>query len=202
MVNIKNATVFLVFLMLLVACNESKKQDVSERLLKGEFSAYESLPEVHCDSLTLDSLDNTYKVDDTVFTGVCFTTYHNTNSQLENRQIFQGKLHGNRILYSPKGDTLSVNLYNHGKLIRESIGESEVCHCDSLETREIDEQELKFYFDEPYTGRCKKYYPEDTTAIYIEARYREGLPHGEMKVYSRDGEVIMSEKYNEGEKIE
>lgn len=201
MVNIKTATIFLLFFTLIVSCGDDSK-NVSERLLKGEFSAYESLPEVPCDSLTLDSLDNTYKVDDTVFTGVCFTSYHNTNSRLEKRQIFEGKLHGNRILYSPKGDTLSVNLYNHGKLIRESIGEREVCHCDSLETREVNEKELKFYFDEPYTGRCKKYYPEDSTALYIEASYREGLPHGEMKVYSLDGEVIMSEKFSEGEKID
>jgi hypothetical protein len=193
--------VFFVFLIF-SACGEGETVGVQERLLKGEFEAYGELARVHCDSLYIDSMSGEYSINDSLFTGVCFTHYPNASNDLENRQIFQGKLHGHRIMFGPKGDTLMLNLYNHGQLIRESIGRNEVCLCDSLEVREEGGKEYRYYFNERYTGRCEKYYPgEDSTQLYIEANYLKGLSHGEMIVYGKDGEVIIREKYLEGEKI-
>lgn len=194
-------SIFL-FAFLISACDGTKSEGVQERLLKGEFEAYGELARVHCDSLYQDTITEEYAFNDSLFTGVCFTHYPNSNNDLENRQIFQGKLHGHRIMFGPNGDTLMLNLYNHGRLIRESIGRNEVCLCDSLEVREEDGIEYRYYFNERYTGRCEKYYPgEDSTQLYIEANYLKGLSHGEMIVYDKEGEVIIREKYLEGEKI-
>jgi antitoxin component YwqK of YwqJK toxin-antitoxin module len=184
------------------ACNNSNDKAISERLLKGEFDAYQDLDRVHCDSLVEDTIAGEIYFKDSLFSGVCFTYYPNTENELENRQIFKGKYHGHRIMFGPKGDTLMLNLYNHGKLLRESIGNNEVCLCDSLEVIEKDGKDYSYYFDQPYTGKCEKYYPgEDSSKLYIEENYLRGLSHGEMVVYGKDGDVILKEKYFEGVKV-
>jgi hypothetical protein len=190
-------------LVLNYSCDSKSEKAIADRLLKGEFDAYRDLARVHCDSLYEDTITGDIFLSDSLFTGVCFTYYPNSNDLLENRQIFNGKYHGHRIMFGPKGDTLMMNLYNHGVLLRESIGRNEVCLCDSLEIREEDGKEYRYYFDERYTGKCEKYYPgDDSLKLYIEANYLRGLSHGEMLVYDKEGEVIIKEKYFEGLKVE
>lgn len=203
MVNKLLLFVSFIFLLFFVSCDNKQEKAISERLLKGEFDAYQDLQKIHCDSLYEDSLTNRYYLKDSLYTGVCFTLYPNSENALENRQIFKGNLHGHRIMFGPKGDTLMMNLYNHGNLLRESIGRNEVCLCDSLEIRTRDGKEYRYYFNESYTGKCEKYYPgEDSLKLYIESNYLRGLPHGEMKVYDKEGNIIISETYLEGEKVD
>ncbi len=198
--------VFLVFVLLLLttlSCDWNiqslNKEQIQERLLSGEFDAYSYLPTINCDSLATDDSGNIL-YEDSLFSGVCVMYYPNGESVLEARQIFRGKLHGNRILFSPKGDTLSMNLYNHGRLLRESIGQNEVVHCDSLEVFRNDSgDEIRYYFGEPYNGFCETYYPDDSTAIYTKASYSKGLKHGDFLVYDRSGEIILKEYYQAGE---
>lgn len=188
--------------LIFVACDNSNNQAISERLLKGEFDAYQDLERIHCDSLYEDTTTNIIYFEDSLFSGVCFTYYPNSEEELENRQIFKGKYHGHRIMFGPKGDTLMLNLYNHGVLLRESIGNNEVCICDSLEIVEKDGKDYRYYFGQPYTGKCEKFYPgEDSLKIYIEENYLKGLSHGDMLVFDKEGEIILKEKYFEGEKV-
>ncbi|MCC5922438.1 MAG: hypothetical protein JJT77_01525 [Crocinitomicaceae bacterium] len=195
--------VTLLVLGLIYACtNSNSPEELREKLISGEFDAYHSLPQLPCDSLTIDEKGK-YHLGDTLFTGVCFTNYENIAAKLEIRQIFQGELHGYRMMLSPKGDTLSLNLYNHGKLIRASIGENERVNCDSLEVFTNDQgKEVRFYFGEPYTGICERYYSDiDTTAIYMRANYRNGLPEGDLIIFDRAGNEILRETFVRGEKL-
>lgn len=196
----------LIVSLLLVGMYSCKSESMSakdahERLVSGEFDAYSHFSSVPCEELVEDSLGNHYQ-DDSLFTGVCYTTYPNTGAKLEIRQIFEGRLHGHRFLLAQTGDTISMNLYRHGKLLRESIGRNEVCNCDSLEIVEQEGKEYRYYFDEPYTGRCQKFYPEsDSTQLYIESNFTNGLLSGKTTVYDREGNVILEEKYLDGEKL-
>lgn len=190
--------------MCIVSACESGKKDkpAYELLVSGEFDAYKQLPHIKCDSLKTDSLGLfTYK--DSLFTGVCFTNYPNQAEKLEERQIFKGKLHGNRVMFSPKGDTLNLNLYNHGRVIRTFKGTTEVVDCDSLEVREDRKnRQVKYHFGEPFTGRCQKYYTgEDSLQLYLKEEYYRGLKDGESIVYDKNGEVIIKEEYELGERI-
>lgn len=190
-------------LIFLFSCAERNSEEVlRERLISGEFEAYHSLPQIPCDSLTTDSKGKFF-ISDSLFTGVCFTEYKNLNAKLEMQQIFRGELHGYRILLSPKGDTLSMNLYNHGKLIRAAIGENERVNCDSLEIFTNEQgKEVRFYFGEPFNGICERYYSEeDTTAIYMRANYRNGLQEGDVIIFDRTGNEIIRETFIRGEKV-
>ena len=191
-------------IFIIQSCSERKPSEkvIHQRIISGEFEAYHHLPSYPCDSLQIDSL-NKYRLEDSLYTGICFTKYPNINAKLEIRQIFRGELHGNRMILSPKRDTLSLNLYKHGKLIRKSVGTGEIIHCDSLEVFKNDQgKELRYYFGEPYTGRCKRFYPDgDSTQIYLEASYSKGLPHGDHIIYDRNGNQILKEQFINGEKV-
>lgn len=187
----------------LLSCGDEMTQEaLRERLISGEFDAYHSLPQIPCDSLAADD-QGKYLLDDSLFTGICYTNYENIDAKLEIRQIFQGELHGYRMMLSPKGDTLSMNLYNHGRLIRASMGENERVNCDSLEVFTNNQgKEVRFYFGDPYTGICERYYSDlDTTAIYMRASYRNGLPEGDLIIFDREGNEILRETFVRGEKL-
>ena len=171
--------------------------------MKGEFDAYTHTQRIHCDSIYVDSNQVHYLNDTILFTGVCFKNYPNIDSKLEEKQIFQGKLHGHHLLYSMRGDTISMNLYKDGKLIRKSIGKEEIVHCDSLQTgQNLAGDDIMLYFDEPYNGRCQKFYPApDSNKVYITIPYHEGKVDGEMIIYDRTGTPILKEFYVNGEKM-
>lgn len=195
----------IILLTALIACNTEKNPDtqsINKRLLSGDFEMYDHLETCHCDSLTIDSL-NTYYENDSLYTGQCFLTYPNSTEVYEIKQLFRGQLHGNRIILSPKGDTLNQNVYNFGKLIRRSVGEKEVCHCDSLkEVKNPNGDKVMHYFDAPYHGTCQRYFPApDTNKIYLEVPYESGKIDGDMIIYNRQGDVILKESYSEGEKL-
>lgn len=196
---------FISLISLLVACNatDNSPEAIRERLLKGEFDAYSHTQRVPCDSLVSDSL-GVYRYNDSLFTGVCYENFPNLNVKLVERQIFRGKMHGHHLLYTPKGDTISVNLYNQGKLIRKSLGKSEVVNCEALETSQnLAGEEIKLYFGTPYDGTCHRYYPApDTNQIYISIPYHKGRVDGELIIYDRQGNILVKEKYDNGMKID
>ncbi|MDX1652111.1 MAG: hypothetical protein R3277_06440 [Brumimicrobium sp.] len=197
---------FPLFLILFVySCVEETKvndQQIEKRLLSGEFEAYSHLPSVPCDSLFQDSTGMYYRYD-SLFTGECYLNYPNMDSRYEIRQIFKGKLHGNRILLSPKGDTLNRNIYNHGELVRKSVGKEEQIHCDSLVLKLMPNgKEVVEYLGNPFTGKCVRYFPApDTNQIYLQIPYKQGKIHGTMIFYSKQGKEILTEDYREGEKL-
>ena len=200
-----NKFFYLLIVVLIFSCQSSDKEAAAmEQLVLGEFDAYKQMPHIPCDSLSENNL-GLYTYQDSLFTGVCFTNYPNQEElKLEQRQIFQGKLHGNRVMFSPKGDTLTLNLYNHGRVVRTFRGTTEIVNCDSLELKEDRNNRLvKFHFGEPFTGRCQKYYSgDDSLQLYIKEEYYRGLKDGEAVVYDKDGSVILKELYELGEKIQ
>jgi antitoxin component YwqK of YwqJK toxin-antitoxin module len=193
---------FLFIILLIVSCSgkDNSPEAIRERLLQGEFDAYSHTQRVPCDSLDLDSLGY-YRYNDSLFTGVCYENFPNQNVKLRERQIFRGQMHGHHILYTPKGDTISINLYNQGKLIRKSMGKSEVVHCDDLEDGlNSSGEEVKLYFGAPYDGSCNRYFPEpDTAQVYITIPYHQGKVDGEMIVYDKLGNILIKETYKNGE---
>lgn len=196
---------YLSLFLTFVACDLDQKpntQVINNRILSGDFDAYDQLESCRCDSLKIDSL-NTYFKDDSLYTGVCFLTHVNSDKKSELRQLFKGKLHGNRIEFSEKGDTISQSIYSFGKLKNRITDELINCHCDSLLETVNDEQESQMYYQEiPFTGSCHRFFPiPDTNKVYLEIQYLNGVIHGDMIFYDRKGNQILTEVYEKGEKV-
>jgi antitoxin component YwqK of YwqJK toxin-antitoxin module len=195
----------LLILLTFVACQSDQKPDteaINKRILAGDFEMYEELSTCYCDSLTIDSLVTYYK-NDSLYTGVCFLTYPKSQKQSEIRQIFKGQLHGNLINLSRNGDTLSQTIYNLGEMISRTTSELVMCHCDSLtEIVQPNGEALMQYKEVPFNGVCNRFFPlPDTNKIYLEMPYKNGVVHGDMVIYNRQGEEILTEVYDEGEKV-
>lgn len=195
----------LLILLTFVACQLDKKPDtkaINKRILSGDFDMYEELDICRCDSLKIDSL-NTYFRDDSLYTGVCFLTYPESKKKSEVRQIFKGLLHGNHIELSKKGDTISQSIYNLGELKSKRTKEMITCHCDSLkENTNRDEDKRMYYLEIPFTGTCNRFFPlPDTNKIYLKMQYQNGLVHGDMIIYNRQGKEVLTEFYEEGQKV-
>lgn len=198
-------TIIILILLTFVACQSEKKPDtqaINNRILSGDFEMYEHLSVCHCDSLSIDSTDTYYK-NDSLYSGVCFKTFPKSNKKSEVRQIFKGQLHGNRIDFSRSGDTLIKSIYNLGELVNRISSELEVCHCDSLnEVQKDNETTLMFYRDTPFNGVCQRFFPApDTNKVYLEMPYKNGKVDGSMIIYNRQGEEVLTEFYEEGKKV-
>lgn len=192
---------FVIIALLLFSCTQNLTQEEIEKRIKSrDFSVFKELPSCSCDELK-EAEDLLYK-DDSLYTGNCYLNYPNLDQKYEIRQIFKGQLYGNRIILSPKGDTLTQSEYKKGDVFRENVGK-ETCDCEELEKFErADGIVIHKYFNDPFTGYCKRFYPapyEDK--VYLEAQYKNGKLHGSTIMYDKSGNIILEEKYVKGEKI-
>ena len=72
----------------------------------------------------------------------------------------------------------------------------DTCQCDVLE---IDSLGNHLKEGEKYTGICVDFYPNSEDK-YIEKNLLEGRIHGKVTFYGKDGEVLIEEIYEDGEK--
>lgn len=195
----------ILVLLAITACQADQKFDtkaINQKILAGDFDMYEQLDICRCDSLQTDSLEIYYK-NDLLYTGVCFRTFPNSDKKSEVRQIFKGQLHGNRIELSENGDTLVKSIYNLGELVNRITKEPIICPCDSLnEIINEDQETIMYYQNLPFNGICQRYFPApDTNKIYLEIPYKNGLINGNMIFYNRQGNEILTEPYENGERL-
>lgn len=176
------------------------QQEVENRLKSRDFSVYKELPSCSCNELSEEN--GLFYKDDSLYTGNCYLNYPNIDAKYEIRQLYKGKLYGNRIILSPKGDTISQNEYKQGSVLREDVGTKEVCNCEDLEKiKRADGSTISKYFDEPFTGVCQRFFPSpNDNKVYLEAKYQEGKLHGTTKIYDKNGNIILKERYVNGEK--
>jgi len=193
-------------ILIIVGCdlknNPPSNEVIRERLLSGEFEAYEYLPSIPCDTLDIDSLGNHFNKD-SLYSGICFEYFENSLKKRRIQQIFKGKLHGNSLLLGTDGDTISMQLYSHGKFVRELKSLREKVLCDSLELFQNDlGRQVYFHNGSPFTGNCVVYFLNDTTKIQQQKSFLNGVLEGEWTDYDSLGNVINNTEYIDGNKIE
>lgn len=191
-------------MLLAVSCTDSPltSAEIDKRIQSRDFSVYQELQECSCDEL--EEQASGYYLGDSLFTGSCYLNYPNIDARYEVRQIYKGKLHGKRIILSPQGDTLTQNEYKNGIVLRKDVGIKEKCRCDELkEVKLANGSTVAHYFDEPFTGICERYFPApNEDKVYLESAYKNGLLHGKIKIYNKNGDLILTENYVHGEKID
>lgn len=190
-----NKIIGVVLLLIIAGCNSSKSSDVEVELGDNKQIDIEILT-CNCDSLILSSDSLILQLNDVTFTGVCELNYPGTEQKYIDKQIVEGKIHGNVSYYSKFDDFLYSEVYNDG-LLKSNNGQLKQCSCQELKIEKTDSV-IKNYFKETlFTGKCEDYYL-DTDQLYLEANYKNGLLSGYTIYYKKDGSTLFMQNYKEG----
>ena len=135
-----------------------------------------------------------------LYTGICIEYYPGTESKYIEKSILSGYLHGKSSFYDKSGNLLVEEIYENGKKKRSGEVMPLTCDCSELiKTTDISPDGITRYMldDIPYTGTCEKFYP-DSSNIYMEVNYKNGLLEGRSTYYNKDGSKMYTEKYEKG----
>lgn len=182
---------FVVFCMpLFFGCDESP---TDEKIELGVNKQSEVMETCNCDSL-LSEGDLLKTKSNKVFTGTCYLNYPNSDQRYIEKQILEGKIHGNVTYYDKNDNVLLEEVYVDGQ---QDKNES-FCNCADLVKKESGGEQKFFLNNKPFTGTCEDYFP-NSDQVYLQATYKSGNLDGFVNYFSKNGEVIMMQKYENGE---
>ncbi len=193
----------VLFIFTLFSCSEGNSGDKKNitnnegSLKQGEFS-----DTCFCQDLDIDS-NGTHYLKDALYTGICIENYPGTESKYMEKSILSGLLHGKSSFYDKNGKLLVEEIYDKGKKKRSGDVMPLTCDCSELiknNSLSADGKTRYVLDDIPYTGTCQKFYP-DSSNIYMEVNYKNGLLDGRTTYYKKDGSKMYTEKYEMGELI-
>lgn len=196
-------TAVLFLSSLLFSCSDSNsgdKKNITNN--EGSLKQSEVLDTCFCQDLDIDST-GAHFMHETLYTGICIEYYPETENKYIEKSILSGYLHGKSSFYDKSGNVLVEEIYENGK--KKRSGEVMPLTCDCSELIKADEISIdgktRYLLDDiPYTGTCQKFYP-DSSNIYMEINYKNGLLEGRSTYYNKDGSKMYTEKYESGELI-
>lgn len=154
----------------------------------------------NCTEVITDSLGIHLK-DGKPFTGTCESYYDDNGKRYLEQNMLEGKLHGKVSYYDREGNLILGEYYENGRQIRS--GQTEIglsCDCSELLSQTVQSMQVYKLDGIPFTGKCTKKYPE-SSQVYMESNYKNGLLNGYTIYYDREGETILMEKYENGEQV-
>ena len=201
MTTIKRYLSFLSVCTLLLSCG-TNFEEIERRILSGDYDAYEELPYCECGDLQLNN-NKQFTLDGTApFSGTCKRFYPETTITMEERQLLKGIYNGYFSIFNMDGQLLTRTLYKNGSILSAKGEDALKCNCKDLSdfTDSLSQTELKLFNGTFFTGTCENFYADSTIAL--RAEYIEGRLHGELTVFSTQGDEILKEKYDSGKLIE
>lgn len=148
----------------------------------------------NCDSLATNSDLLTFNGD--LFTGICFLNYPMSDQRYVEKQILDGKIHGNVVYYDKNDNILFEEIYIEGVQDKNE----DYCSCSDLVVEQKGDVKKSYLNGKPFTGKCEDFFL-DSEQVYLEANYIGGQLDGFVNYYSKDGKVVMIQKYELGEYI-
>lgn len=177
----------------LVACSDPDEPLTSE----GTMLSSNAQDTCGCELLVEDE-KGVLKKDKNPYTGVCFSNYPGSEDPYIFKNILEGKLHGPVTYYSREGEIYMEETYEYGTRKRSGASGDNKCNCSELKIAGQHEGISKFTLDDiPFTGTCTEMYP-DSSGIYLESNYKEGLLSGKVTYYDRNSKVLYYEVYEQG----
>jgi hypothetical protein len=197
-----NHLLFALIVLLNFASCQLNHEQVEKEILAGNYDIYSELPRCECGELVENNDGLLTLSESTIFTGTCFRYYPETDKIMEERQILNGRYNGYFFIYDLEGNLMTKTLYKDGFLLSAKGENAKQCACADLKDYEdsITGVKYKIFNTEYFTGTCTNYYEDSTIALTAE--FRAGLNHGVLKVFDKNGHLIVSEKYDEGELVE
>jgi len=193
--------ILLPMFAILNSCGYSH-EEIQTRVVSGDYDIYAELPFCDCGDLSTNDAGVLITQKQEAYTGTCSRNYPETEKVMEERQILNGKLYGYVSIYDMEGNLMTKTLYKDGILLSARGENAITCSCKELTdyTDTLTGIKYKIYNSQFFTGTCENFYADSTLAL--KAEYREGLNHGILTVYDKNGEAILTEKYDEGELID
>lgn len=194
--------IFLAATILLnLASCELNHETIEQEIRSGNYEIYKELPRCECGELTENGDGLLMLNESTLFTGTCIRYYPKTDIIMEERQILNGKYYGYFFIYDLDSRLMTKTLYKDGFLLSAKGENAKQCACADLKdyTDSTTGVTYKIFNDEYFTGTCSNYYED--SIIALTAEFRAGLNHGELRIYDKDGNLIISEKYDDGELV-
>lgn len=182
----------------IISCGSNESND-GESTDSGSVMKSENLDTCKCQELLVDSL-GIHKLEQDIYTGVCLEFYPNSEDKYIEKNLLNGKMHGKVTYFDRSGEVLIEEIYEKGNKKRSGEVDVLTCDCSELVKQESNMVNVpnRFFLDDiPYTGSCEKWYP-DSSQIYMEASYKDGLLDGHTIYYNRDGSTMIIEKYEVG----
>lgn len=185
-----------IFLLLLVSCGDASEKSTPEG---SSAIAEQTLGDTcDCSILQIDSLGN-HLLEGKPFTGTCVSYYAGSENKYLEKNILNGLLHGKIEYFDKTGESLLQEFYENGVQKRSGNEENGLtCDCSELQIQTVQNTSVYKLDDVPFTGKCEKYY-ENSSQLYRESSYKNGLLEGYTVYYNRDGSTILMEKYERGE---
>lgn len=187
---------FVASLSFLSACSPKKSEHTEspeKRIENGDYTAYLELDS--CIESKLTHKNDIIYFKNLPFTGRSYTYYKGTENKMTEKQIFKGRLHGYSFVFGKNGDTLIKTLYQNGKIIPNSASNFE-CSCDKLVEDSL--LHVKTLNGIKFTGTCYTYY-DGSSQKYMEKHYKNGRLDGLFIIFDRQGNVLSSSNYVNGE---
>jgi hypothetical protein len=188
----KRIIVFLVSLFIIFNSCTTTQND--EQIELGENMQSKPMETCNCDSLELNG--ELLSFEGTIFTGLCFLNYPMSDQRYVEKQILDGKIHGNVVYYDKNDNVLFEEMYINGVQDKNE----DYCNCSDLVVEQKGEIKKNYLNGKPFTGKCEDFFL-DTEQVYLEANYIGGQLDGFVNYYSKNGNVVMIQKYELGEYV-
>ena len=187
----------LLLVLVCLGCENEKPANNLESF--GENKASGKVETCLCSELTENDSGKLLK-NGQPYTGNCILNFENSDKKYIEKQIIDGELSGKVIYYNQQGDVIFEERYEKGKHQLNLSIESIRCNCDELGEMKGAKPVKYTYRDQLFRGICYRYFPE-TSTVYLEITYEEGLRHGFTNYYNKLGDLLYTEKYEKGELI-
>lgn len=186
-----------VFLLLLISCGDGSSEKSTPEG-SSNMSEQTLADTCDCSTLQIDSLGNHLR-NGQPFTGTCVSYYDGSETKYLEKNILNGLLHGKVEYFDKSGESLLQEFYEDGVQKRSGNQENGLtCDCSELQIQTVQNISVYKLDDVPFTGKCEKHY-ENSSQLYMESSYKNGLLDGYTVYYNKDGSTILMEKYERGE---
>lgn len=186
----------LIILLSFSACNEGSDNETLFEV--GTNKKEDKVEECACDELL--ETESVFFLGENEFTGVCFQNNIETGEKMLDKHFLNGVLNGDIIYYKNDGTVLYKERYEKGKLVQNLKDESINCNCKELNRVKEEGRSKYLYNDQLFTGTCSDLY-QNSEQKYMESTYIDGYLNGLSTFFTKDGDVLYLEKYENGQLI-
>lgn len=149
-----------------------------------------------CGCADLSEEDRKFKLEGEYYSGICVERYQGTSIPFLASMFKDGEKKLNRY-YDREGNMTHEEAVSNAT----KTGRANECECSELKEKEVTgmTNTFKEYYlgENRFTGICYSYF-KDSKQMAVKKKFRKGLLHGTVEVFSKSGETVSIQYYEDG----